>query len=302
MITVKNKDTGKEYHIDVTNKTTSLQIKQKLAKLNKNLKVEWQILFDKKDLRINAKTIKDTVESMELFPDSTILLQLNIPKSELTRMKEGYKKFKESWDKSLRHHFRRNEEGYYDYEDPEGFYDYILAIEAISAVGNIDDKDERGETILQYAIQHNINRMIYIALKEGANPNQIFSDGRTPLITAIAGAHSTLFEILIKFGANVHQKGRFDKQTLSPLQIAKNYLQIANDYFTIRGKLYIPTAPNYMTLYNLKIHNKGPLTDTQSFKDSSEYQYYLDNTTPMPGGYKYILIKLEEELEKEKRS
>ena len=64
MITVKNKDTGKEYHIEVNNKTTSLQIKQKLAKLNPYLKVEWQMLFDKKDLRINTKTIQDTVESM----------------------------------------------------------------------------------------------------------------------------------------------------------------------------------------------------------------------------------------------
>ena len=96
IIAVKNKDTGKEYHIDVTNKTTSYQIKQKLEKENPYLKVEWQMLFDKKDLRINTKTIQDTVESMKLFPDSTIFLQLNIPKSELTRMKEGYKKFKES--------------------------------------------------------------------------------------------------------------------------------------------------------------------------------------------------------------
>jgi hypothetical protein len=260
------------------------------------------MLFDKKDLRINTKTIQDTVESMKLFPDSTILLQLNIPKSELTRMKEGYKKFKESWDKSLRHHFRRNEEGYYDYEDPEGFYDYILAIEAISAVGNIDDKDERGETILQYAIEHNINRMIYIALKEGANPNQIFSDGRTPLIAAIADADSTLFEFLIKFGANVHQKGRFDKETLSPLQIAKNYLQISDDYFIIRQKLYRHGTPTSLNYYNFTIHNKGPLTDTQSFKDSPEYQHYLDKNTRMPGAYKYMLTQVEKELEKEKRS
>jgi len=268
MITVKNKDTGKEYHIDVTSKTTSLQIKQKLAKLNPYLKVEWQMLFDKKDLRINTKTIQDTVESMELFPDSTILLQLNIPKSELTRMKEGYKKFRESWNISLGH------------DNAAGLDDYILLIEAIPDLGKIDDKDETGQTILQYAVKENIYDIAHIALEEGANPNQTCSGGKPVLITAIANGSVFIVKLLIEFGVNIHLNGRFGKQTLSPLQIAQNYLQMSTDYHRIRK---LPYSRNSFKSQEY----------SQSYRNSYEYQTYVDIGAPAPEEYQSIIDLLD---------
>jgi ankyrin repeat protein len=268
MITVKNKDTGKEYHIDVTNKTTSLQIKQKLAKLNPYLKVEWQMLFDKKDLRINTKTIQDTVESMKLFPDSTILLQLNIPKSEVTRMKEEYKEFRKSWNISL------------GYDNAAGLDDYILLIEAISDIAKIDDKDETGRTILQYAVKENIHDIAHIALEEGANPNQTCSGGKPVLITAIANGSVSIVKLLIEFGANVHLNGRFGKQTLSPLQIAQNYLQMSTDYHRIRK---LPYSRNSFKSQEY----------SQSYKNSYEYQSYLEAGAPAPEEYQSIIDLLD---------
>jgi len=268
MITVKNKDTGKEYHIDVTNKTTSLQIKQKLAKLNPYLKVEWQMLFDKKDLRINTKTIQDTVESMKLFPDSTILLQLNIPKSELKRIKEEHKEFRESWDMSLR------------YDNAAGLDDYILLIEAISDIAKIDDKDKRGETILQYAVSKGMDQIAHIALEEGANPNQTNSGGKPVLITAIENGDVSIVKLLIEFGANVHLDGRFGKAKLSPLQIAQNYLQISTDYHRIRK---LPYSRNS---FKSQEYN-------QSYRASYEYQTYVDIGAPAPEEYQSIIDLLD---------
>jgi ankyrin repeat protein len=268
MITVKNKDTGKEYHIDVTNKTTSYQIKQKLEKENPYLKAEWQMLFDKKDLRINTKTIQDTVESMKLFPDSTILLQLNIPKSELTKIKQEHKEFRESWNISL------------GYDNAAGLDDYILLIEAISDIAKIDDKDEKGRTILQYAVKENIHDIAHIALEEGANPNQTCSGGKPVLITAIANGSVSIVKLLIEFGVNIHLNGRFGKATLSPLQIAQNYLQMSTDYHRIRK---LPYSRNSFKSQEY----------SQSYKNSYEYQTYVDIGAPAPEEYQSIIDLLD---------
>lgn len=268
MITVKNKDTDKEYHIEVNNKTTSYQIKQKLEKENPYLKVEWQMLFDKKDLRINTKTIQDTVESMKLFPDSTILLQLNIPKSELTKIKQEHKEFRESWNISL------------GYDNAAGLDDYILLIEAISDIAKIDDKDEMGRTILQYAVKENIHDIAHIALEEGANPNQTCSGGKPVLITAIANGSVSIVKLLIEFGVNVHLNGRFGKATLSPLQIAKNYLEMSTDYHRIRK---LPYSRNS---FKSQEYN-------QSYKASYEYQTYVDIGAPAPEEYQSIIDLLD---------
>jgi len=267
MITVKNKDTGKEYHIDVTNKTTSLQIKQKLEKENPYLKVEWQMLFDKKDLRINTKTIQDNVESMELFPYSTVFHQLNIPKSELTKIKQQHKEFRESWNISL------------GYDNAVGLDDYILLIEAISDIAKIDDTDAMGRTILQYAVSKGMDEIVHIALEEGANPNQINS-GKSVLITAIANGSVSIVKLLIEFGANVHLNGRFGKQTLSPLQIAQNYLKMSTDYHRIRK---LPYSRNSF---------KSQEYD-QSYRGSYEYQTYVDIGSPAPKEYQSIINLLD---------
>jgi hypothetical protein len=290
MITVKNKDTGKEYHIDVTNKTTSLQIKQKLAKLNPYLKVEWQILFDKKDLRINTKTIQDTVESMKLFPDSTILLQLNIPKSELTRIKEEHKKFKERWETSLEHHYHfdplnnyldeRNESAEKLNDYFKKMDDYFLLIDAISAIAKIDDKDETGKTILQYAVSKGSDPIVHIALEEGANPNQTNTGDDPVLITAIANGSVSIVKLLIEFGADLQKKGRFGREKLSPLQIAQNYLQMSTDYYRIRK---LPYSRNSF---------KSQEYD-QSYRGSYEYQTYVDIGAPAPEEYQSIIDLLD---------
>ncbi len=266
MITVKNKDTGKEYHIEVNHKTTSYQIKQTLANLNPYLKVEWQMLFNK-DLRINTKTIQDTVESMKLFPDSTIFLQLNIPKSELTRIKEEHTKFRESWDMSLDHY------------NGVGLNDYLLLIEAISDIAKIDDKDERGETILQYSVSKGMDEIVHIALEEGANPNQI-NYGKSVLITAIANGSVSIVKLLIEFGANVNLNGRFGKATLSPLQIAQNYLRMSTDYHRIRKLPHIRNSFKYQEY-------------EQSHKGSYEYQSYLEAGAPEPEEYQSIIDLLD---------
>ena len=268
MITVKNKDTGKEYHIEVNNKTTSYQIKQKLEKLNPYLKVEWQMLFDKKDLRINTKTIQDTVESMKLFPDSTILLQLNIPKSELTKIKQEHKEFRERWSISL------------DVHNAVGLDDYMQLIEAISNIAKIDDTDESGETMLHYAVSQGMDQIVHIALEEGANPNQTCSSGKPVLITAIANGSVSIVKLLIEFGAELHRKARFSKATLSPLQIAQNYLQIATDYHRIRK---LPYSRNS---FKSQEYN-------QSYKASYEYARYEDIGAPAPEMYQSIIDLLD---------
>ena len=82
---------------------------------------------------------------------------------------------------------------------------------------NLDSKNENGETLLQYAVLHQKEKIVELLLEKGAKIEGENSDELTPLQVAVLSEQFSITKILLKHGANVEAK---NKLGLSPLHVA----------------------------------------------------------------------------------
>ena len=127
---------------------------------------------------------------------------------------------------------------YYNSKRPEYLFDeieteYLLEDEdddevlddiresKVRVIENPDALDNVGRTRLMNAIMENDDRVCYILLESGANPNAQDKDGWTPLMYACRYAQtSTVIQLLFEYGAKLDAKSNYQ---VSVLQIAAAY-------------------------------------------------------------------------------
>ena len=127
---------------------------------------------------------------------------------------------------------------YYNSKRPEYLFDeieteYLLEDEdddevlddiretKVRVIENPDALDNVGRTRLMNAIMENDDRVCYILLESGANPNARDKDGWTPLMYACRYAQtSTVIQLLFEYGAKLDAKSNYQ---VSVLQIAAAY-------------------------------------------------------------------------------
>ena len=127
---------------------------------------------------------------------------------------------------------------YYNSKRPEYLFDeieteYLLEDEdddevlddiretKVRVIENPDALDNVGRTRLMNAIMENDDRVCYILLESGANPNAQDKDGWTPLMYACRYAQtSTVIQLLFEYGAKLDTKSNYQ---VSVLQIAAAY-------------------------------------------------------------------------------
>ena len=127
---------------------------------------------------------------------------------------------------------------YYNSKRPEYLFDeieteYLLENEdddevlddiretKVRVIENPDALDNVGRTRLMNAIMENDDRVCYILLESGANPNAQDKDGWTPLMYACRYAQtSTVIQLLFEYGAKLDAKSNYQ---VSVLQIAAAY-------------------------------------------------------------------------------
>ena len=127
---------------------------------------------------------------------------------------------------------------YYNSKRPEYLFDeieteYLLEDEdddevlddiretKVRVIENPDALDNVGRTRLMNAIMENDDRVCYILLESGANPNAQDKDGWTPLMYACRYAQtSTVIQLLFEYGAKLGAKSNYQ---VSVLQIAAAY-------------------------------------------------------------------------------
>ena len=127
---------------------------------------------------------------------------------------------------------------YYNSKRPEYLFDeieteYLLEDEdddevlddiretKVRVIENPDALDNVGRTRLMNAIMENDDRVCYILLESGANPNAQDKDGWTPLMYACHYAQtSTVIQLLFEYGAKLDAKSNYQ---ISVLQIAAAY-------------------------------------------------------------------------------
>ena len=127
---------------------------------------------------------------------------------------------------------------YYNSKRPEYLFDeieteYLLENEdddevlddiretKVRVIENPDALDNVGRTRLMNAIMENDDRVCYILLESGANPNAQDKDGWTPLMYACRYAQtSTVIQLLFEYGAKLDAKSNYQ---ISVLQIAAAY-------------------------------------------------------------------------------
>ena len=91
----------------------------------------------------------------------------------------------------------------------------------VRVIENPDALDNVGRTRLMNAIMENDDRVCYILLESGANPNAQDKDGWTPLMYACRYAQtSTVIQLLFEYGAKLDAKSNYQ---VSVLQIAAAY-------------------------------------------------------------------------------
>ncbi|MCQ2601691.1 MAG: ankyrin repeat domain-containing protein [Treponema sp.] len=91
----------------------------------------------------------------------------------------------------------------------------------VRIIENPDALDNVGRTRLMNAIMENDDRVCYILLESGANPNARDKDGWTPLMYACRYAQtSTVIQLLFEYGAKLDAKSNYQ---VSVLQIAAAY-------------------------------------------------------------------------------
>lgn len=91
----------------------------------------------------------------------------------------------------------------------------------VRVIENPDALDNVGRTRLMNAIMENDDRVCYILLESGANPNARDKDGWTPLMYACRYAQtSTVIQLLFEYGAKLDAKSNYQ---VSVLQIAAAY-------------------------------------------------------------------------------
>jgi len=87
--------------------------------------------------------------------------------------------------------------------------------ELVPKIGNINQQDEHGWTILHLSVAKGEEEMVNNFLEANADPN-ICSNGKTsPLMTAFNKGHYKIFERLIQKGANVNHRDQEDWSVLS---------------------------------------------------------------------------------------
>ncbi|BAO99584.1 ankyrin repeat domain-containing protein [Wolbachia endosymbiont of Cimex lectularius] len=83
---------------------------------------------------------------------------------------------------------------------------------------NINKKDEKGRTILHYAVGNSDPKTVRLLIKKGADINSADVGGYVPMHLAVIGEHLENVKELISSGAKVNVAERNDKYT--PLHLA----------------------------------------------------------------------------------
>src|SRR3990172_8287050 len=84
---------------------------------------------------------------------------------------------------------------------------------------------KKEETIFSACENGNVEELISLLIKNGANVNQANNDGRTPLYGASFHDHVEIVSLLLNHGANMYQ---IDNTKQTPLHIASS-----NDYLKV---------------------------------------------------------------------
>ena len=78
----------------------------------------------------------------------------------------------------------------------------------------LEDKDERGRTLLYIASRSGFYDMCELLLEKGASINEVQSTGRTPLHAAACYGHTEIVRLLLQYGAKSDIKDQFGKTAL----------------------------------------------------------------------------------------
>jgi ankyrin repeat protein len=102
--------------------------------------------------------------------------------------------------------------------------DVSIAKRLIAAKLNPNAQDDNGWTPLHFAAQARSAEVASVLLESGANPNLRDAHGNGPLATALMNARedTTVFELLIKAGADPLQKNRYGRSVLDTVRILEN--------------------------------------------------------------------------------
>ena len=92
----------------------------------------------------------------------------------------------------------------------------------IQKIGDINQQDEQGWTILHLSVAKGEEEMVKIFLEANADPNICTNGDTSPLMTAFKKGHFKIFEHLIQKGANVNHRDKEDWSVLSSACIIGN--------------------------------------------------------------------------------
>ena len=181
---------------------------------------------------------------------------------------------------------------YYNSKRPEYLFDeieteYLLEDEdddevlddiretKVRVIENPDALDNVGRTRLMNAIMENDDRVCYILLESGANPNAQDKDGWTPLMYACRYAQtSTVIQLLFEYGAKLDAKSNYQ---ISVLQIAAAYSKNRKVLATV-----LEQAANFKL--NLQDSFITALKEARSEEFINEYLKYNLNLNSMYKG------------------
>lgn len=94
----------------------------------------------------------------------------------------------------------------------------VRTVRDIAARIDVNQLDHNGSTALSYAVGNNHPECAQALLEQGADPNRVLKDGRTPLHRAASNACSrSLFDMLVRAGGNLEHrddKGRSVRDVL----------------------------------------------------------------------------------------
>src|SRR3972149_140114 len=95
---------------------------------------------------------------------------------------------------------------------------------------------KKEETIFSACENGNVEVLISLLIKNGANVNQADNDGTTPLYIASRYGHVEVISLLLNNGANVNQ---VDNVRFSPLHVASSndYVKVVHLLLKFNGKL-----------------------------------------------------------------
>ena len=133
-----------------------------------------------------------------------------------------------------------------------------------------NDTDTYGNNLLMLVSEYGLVDVVEVLLKNGANPNNKNSDGRSPIMFAsIRRGHSDVVEVLLEYGANPNDKDNYGNTALI-------YAFKDNDLYTIKVLLD----------YGAEIGNKEKLILKEASHElQEEVKKILDQKRSMLASY-----------------